>query len=153
KASAELFDPDALSALGIGCSSAAECLSGYCVDGVCCDSACDAGDCDGCSSGVCQLHTNVPCDDLDACTQNDACQSGVCVGTNPIACVALDECHEPGVCDAALGTCSNPVKMDGEACSAGNCVNGVCQPVSSGTATGGGMAGAGGENLGGSGGI
>jgi hypothetical protein len=93
---------------GAGCTSAAECVSGFCVDGVCCDSKCD-GPCVSCglvgSAGVCRP---VPSGVKDP--------RGVC------ADMGAPSCKTSGSCDGA-GGCANYVA--GTICKAPSCMPGT----------------------------
>lgn len=64
--------------LGVGCSAASDCRSGFCRDGVCCDEAC-AGTCRSCGlqRGTCTTVRNAI--DLDSCSGDNSCDdNGTC---------------------------------------------------------------------------
>jgi outer membrane protein OmpA-like peptidoglycan-associated protein len=125
--------------LGMSCSGAGDCHSGFCADDVCCDTACDGAsdDCNACSvaagaaaDGVCGPSTGNSCSDGSLCTFGDTCDNGTCVG-DAVVCTALDECHVAGSCQESDGTCTNPDETDGVTCDGGigECTGGVCKPA------------------------
>ena len=77
---------------GAGCSSAAECISGYCADGVCCNTACSGSTCQRCDAysvsgaGTCGYVSSSAQDPDNECaqgsTQTDGCKSNNCSGSS-----------------------------------------------------------------------
>jgi hypothetical protein len=104
---------------GGGCSSAAECGSGFCTDGVCCEAA-SCGTCETCagtSPGTCTPVTVR--EDPDTCATKDklGCDSiGRCGRGLGAACTLPSDCFN-GIC--ADGVCCD-TKCDGacQACAA-----------------------------------
>ncbi len=95
------------SPLGAGCSTDADCVSGFCTDGVCCDSACDQT-CYACNQTAAMGHC-----------------AALTSGEDPSATVA---CTLPSACDLPASTAVPACKfVDGTACQAdGDCVSGHC---------------------------
>jgi len=90
--------------LGIACTAASQCATGFCVDGVCCDAAC-SGACKTCgqadSTGRCKTITNAE---------------------NPGECDGVNQCSASAVCLLKKGqSCSSP-----GACASGFCADGYC---------------------------
>ncbi len=135
------------SSAGDTCTSDDACASGYCVDGVCCATpTCQAaGPCNAAetcqpATGMCSvtpIHDGMACDQGDLCMKGATCQGGICAGGS-VSCAPADDCHEFGVCDPTTGSCSSPAKADGQQCSSGVCMGGVCVPDA---ATDGGLGG------------
>jgi hypothetical protein len=125
--------------LGVSCTAAAECLSGYCVDGVCCESACGAN-CQACNLqttlGLCRtVPDGTHCADGNLCNGDETCQAGQCVPGSPPVCDDFNICTLDS-CDAVVGcqyanvqdgtSCTNGDICDGEeTCLGGNCSSGM----------------------------
>lgn len=122
---------------GKGCSSPAECATGFCVGGVCCSTACNGGmpSCmmnsripNTCGGGTCNT---TPID----CTTGYTCNAGVCAtsctcpGGSP--CNNMTQCATGFYCDGAAcqdkkadsSACNDPVE-----CESGKCEMNVCEP-------------------------
>ena len=147
------------------CTNPAKPDGSVCNDGNACTQrdACNAGTCTGASPVVCvasdfchvagscdpatgmcsnpEKPEGTLCDDGNRCTLADTCVAGACTAGAPLNCVASDECHEAGACDAVTGLCSNPTKPDGTTCSIGQCLSGVCEPMTSSSSSSSGMGG------------
>jgi len=132
-----------LYAAGAGCSTGAECPSGFCVDSVCCDTACGGGatdDCLACSvsagasvEGVCGTVTGTvaastvcrasagPCDVEETCSgSSPTCPADVLVTEGTVCRSVADLCDVDEVCGGSSATCP----VDGLS-AAGT----VCRPV------------------------
>ncbi len=135
--------------LGLSCTSAAACTSGFCVDGVCCNSLCD-GSCQSCVASTNSFGTNGFCgpakeglDPHDTCDDSrdmdpSSCgTTGVCSAFGSCAVYAYGEsCGEPQCTDSnvaqenfcnGVGACV-AVTHDCKtyACAAGVCKSGEC---------------------------
>jgi len=103
--------------VGLTCTRARECQSGFCVDGFCCGSAC-AGQCESCSGGTCRPVKGSPIAPRPPC-------AGLNAGTTcGIACNGVDtsKCNYPtgGTCSAAA--CSAGIETHASTCDgAGSC--------------------------------
>jgi MYXO-CTERM domain-containing protein len=107
-----------------GCTTAADCASGFCSGGYCCNVACD-GACDSCASGTCALDTGAP--------GAPSCSPFQCNGSGkncPTTCATAADCAPAFFC--LSGSCV-PDKMQGDKCTDNsqcpnnvNCVDGVC---------------------------
>jgi hypothetical protein len=114
---------------GAGCSSMAECQSGFCVDGFCCNSDC-SGNCMSCKvagyAGTCSLvplnsssDGDCPDDGAQTCGRNGKCDgAGGCmlyssgVSCSAETCPAGSSIHtRPGLCDGH-GVCSAGQLLD-----------------------------------------
>jgi hypothetical protein len=68
--------------LGVSCTAASECGTGFCKDGVCCNNAC-----------------NQPC---NSCAPSGMCTS-IKSGTDDPECIAPMSCNSKGKCVASGG--------------------------------------------------
>jgi hypothetical protein len=103
--------------LGMKCTSAGECRSGYCADGVCCENACKAN-CMACGGdGLCRVA--VGADPHHECSGEGLC-TGLCSASQscnyPISGTRCDTCKG---CDG-IGGC-NQALADDDACMTVSC--------------------------------
>ncbi len=110
--------------VGLGCSSASECTTGYCVDGVCCDDPCgggDANDCLACSTAAGALRNGTcavlplatlcrpsagPCDPPEYCNGADAtCQGDILTVRGAPCRPAVGPCDIVETCDGFAASC------------------------------------------------
>ncbi len=71
---------------------------------------------------------DLPCDDLDLCTQGEACHAGLCGAPATVTTCVPDACHPAGSCDPATGLCPAALADgaacdDGDGCTAGETCN------------------------------
>jgi MYXO-CTERM domain-containing protein len=87
-----------------GCTSGADCTSGYCVDGVCCDSPC-AGTCEACTAALKGSGTDGTCAYVDSGLD----PAGECASIGTGACAGAGACDGSGTCISSLsGTVCSP---------------------------------------------
>jgi hypothetical protein len=124
-----------LSAIGVPCSTFAECQSGHCADGVCCDAAC-TGSCVACTLPGAKGHcSQVPAgqDPRLACPGSGACKatcdaSGACAypgaerPCGAAACDGASRLHRGATCDG-LGGCADRGLVD---CAPYLCTGAAC---------------------------
>ena len=114
-------------AQGDSCGGENECLSGFCADATCCDTSCDSG-CDDCSTGTCGV--SAAGDPGDSTCAPYLCDGDVV--SCPTSCSADLDCVAAGFCDLVNSICVDVTKADGVVCTNGNectsgyCVDGVC---------------------------
>ena len=142
---------DAGSAVGVGCTTDAECASNFCTDGVCCEARCQ-GACEVCSStGTCAAadagitplprHDTCAVEAMSTCGRDGTCDGvGRCALWSGVVCegarcsasgaIAASTCDGVGGCSAPAPTaCGNFVCADGgcaTACRQGD--DSLCQP-------------------------
>jgi len=131
--------PQATSANGAPCTSAAQCASGYCADGVCCDSWC-LGSCQACTATKKGSGTDGTCGNIKYDTDpDDECWGGSCDGKgackqyNGVWCSQSSQCLS-GYCVDGF-CCGNVCVQQCYACSTakkGQGFDGVCGPMSAG---------------------
>jgi hypothetical protein len=132
--------------VGAGCTTAADCASGFCVRGVCCDRACN-GACEHCPSeaggktGTCvpvpsgllsaqcqalpstTCGTTGACDGKGACAvygENTICKSAHCqagILSPPSVCNGRGQCAAPPLVSCDPYTCTSDGTACGSACS------------------------------------
>jgi hypothetical protein len=103
-------------------------VAASCDDGnICTNDSCDPES--GCTTeGLSEL----PCDDMDACTAEDTCLDGVCSGAETLSCDDENPCTDDS-CDSESGCLNETLDDvpcdDGEVCTDGDmCEEGVCIP-------------------------
>ncbi|AUX48516.1 uncharacterized protein SOCE26_100540 [Sorangium cellulosum] len=89
---------------GGGCTTAAECQSGFCTDGVCCDQRCDVYLCEACSQAR-GASADGACTPLHPDYAPFACSPLTGEPTSP--CETVSDCAEGHVCDGG-GRCVPP---------------------------------------------
>jgi hypothetical protein len=132
--------------VGAGCTTAADCASGFCVRGVCCDRACN-GACEHCPSEAggktgtcvpvplgllsaqCQALPSTTCGNTGACDgkgacavygENTICKSAHCqagVLSLPSVCDGRGRCVAPQLVSCDPYTCTSDGTACGSACS------------------------------------
>ena len=118
-----------LEELGMPCSDALDCVSGFCADGVCCDGAC-AGECRSCDPTTGRCQDVIGGEDPDTCAGAFVCDgAGACGRTLGEPCVEADECASDFCVDGVC--CESACAASCEACSvlAGGSTDGQCEPV------------------------
>jgi uncharacterized protein (DUF2345 family) len=101
---------------GLSCISGSECGSSYCSDGVCCNTDCgqsNSNDCQACSLAA------------------GAATNGVCgaLGAGRSCVAGAGECKATFQCDGVSLACpAAVVQTDGQLCSVGVCMAGLCSP-------------------------
>ena len=112
------------------CTTVDQCAGGTCVGSVpkVCDDSnlCTFETCDP-KLGCVYTNNNLPCDDVDVCTDGDQCSGGMCLPGGPLDCdddvqCTTDSCDPATGCShlTTPGCCSNGAVDPGEECDDGN---------------------------------
>lgn len=118
-----------------GCTTAADCTSGFCVDGVCCNTSC-TGKCQACSAAKKGSGADGTCGPIaDGTDPDKECPQNTCTGsteTNAQVCNGAGACRTNGTTactpfacsgSACATSCTTDAQCDASAyCSSGVCV-------------------------------